>query len=265
MPVPIPALAPTVIESELFGHVKGAFTEARQDKKGRFEVAHGGVLFLDEVGDIEPSLQPKLLRFLDSGELYRVGDTKVRYVDVYVVSATNRPLEKLVEEGRYRADLLARLGQTVRLPSLQERQQDIIALVEHFSAMHNRGPIKKQFAHETLEVLQAYRWEFNVRQLAQVVQTVMCLSDNDVILPSDLPDYIREHSPLHASRGGAASSNNETPRSLKEVMDEHEKMHIVRALAFTKGNKRKAIELLKISPDTFYKRLEQFGLHKKNA
>ena len=265
VPVPIPALAPTVIESELFGHVKGAFTEARQDKKGRFEVAHGGVLFLDEVGDIEPSLQPKLLRFLDSGELYRVGDTKVRYVDVYVVSATNRPLEKLVEEGRYRADLLARLGQTVRLPSLQERQQDIIALVEHFSAMHNRGPIKKQFAHETLEVLQAYRWEFNVRQLAQVVQTVMCLSDNDVILPSDLPDYIREHSPLHASGGGAASSNNETPRSIKEVMDEHEKMHIVRALAFTKGNKRKAIELLKISPDTFYKRLEQFGLHKKNA
>ena len=265
VPVPIPALAPTVIESELFGHVKGAFTEARQDKKGRFEVAHGGVLFLDEVGDIEPSLQPKLLRFLDSGELYRVGDTKVRYVDAYVVSATNRPLEKLVEEGRYRADLLARLGQTVRLPSLQERQQDIIALVEHFSAMYNRGPIKKQFAHETLEVLQAYRWEFNVRQLAQVVQTVMCLSDNDVILPSDLPDFIREHSPLHASGGGASSSNNETPRSLKEVMDEHEKMHIVRALAFTKGNKRKAIELLKISPDTFYKRLEQFGLHKKNA
>ena len=104
-----------------------------------------------------------------------------------------------VADGRYRADLLARLGQTVRLPSLQERQEDIIALVEHFSAMHNRGPIKKQFADETLEVLQGYRWEFNVRQLAQVVQTVMCLSDNDVILPSDLPDYIREHSPVHAS------------------------------------------------------------------
>ena len=226
VPVPIPALAPTVIESELFGHVKGAFTEARQDKKGRFEVAHGGVLFLDEVGDIAPSLQPKLLRFLDSGELYRVGDTKPRYVDAYVVSATNRPIEKMVEkmveEGRYRADLLARLGQTVRLPSLQERQEDIVALVEHFSAMYNRGPIKKQFAHETLEVLQAYRWEFNVRQLAQVVQTVMCLSDNDVILPSDLPDYIREHSPLNAS-GGVSSSNNEMPRSLKEVMDEHEK------------------------------------------
>jgi len=265
VPVPIPALAPTVIESELFGHVKGAFTEARQDKKGRFEVAHGGVLFLDEIGDIEPSLQPKLLRFLDSGELYRVGDTRPRYVDTYVVSATNRPLEKLVEEGRYRADLLARLGQSVFLPSLRERPEDVETLVENFTAMYDRGPVRKRFAPETLELLRSYRWEFNVRQLRQVVQSVICLSDGDVITPDDLPDLIRDHALLHASSRASPRGNGGAPRPLKEVMDEHERMHIVRTLEYTRGNKRKAIEILEISPDTFYKRLEQFGLHKKRA
>jgi Nif-specific regulatory protein len=276
VPVPIPALAPTVIESELFGHVKGAFTEARQDKKGRLEVAHGGVLFLDEVGDIEPALQTKLLRFLDSGELYRVGDTRPRYVDAYIVSATNRPLEKLVEDGRFRADLLARLGQNVKLPALRERQDDILLLVEHFTAMYDRGPVKKTFAQETIDLLVNYRWEFNVRQLKQVIQSVLCLSDNDDITPDDLPEFIRADAPsavsgraaFGASTGSSqlsAASDGGEPRSLKEVMDETEHLHIVRALEFTKGNKRKAIEILKISPDTFYKRLEQFGLHKKSS
>ena len=277
VPVPIPALAPTVIESELFGHVKGAFTEARQDKKGRLEVAHGGVLFLDEVGDIELALQTKLLRFLDSGELYRVGDTRPRYVDAYVVSATNRPLEKLVEEGRFRADLLARLGQTVNLPALRERREDISTLVDHFTSMFDRGSVKKTFAPETMNLLVNYRWEFNVRQLRQVIQSVLCLSDNDVIIPDDLPEFIRT-SPRTSPRtsnesvdGGAtegyrdSSVSSEAPRPLKEIMEEHERSHIVRALEFTKGNKRNAIELLKISPDTFYKRLEQFGLHKRSS
>lgn len=265
VPVPIPALAPTVIESELFGHVKGAFTEARQDKKGRFEVADGGVLFLDEVGDIEPALQTKLLRFLDSGELYRVGDTQARHVDVYVVSATNRPLEKLVEEGRFRGDLLARLGHRVDLPALRERQEDIPTLIEHFAAMFDRGPEKKTFAQETLDLLTSYRWEFNVRQLRQVVQSVICLSDDDVIRPEHLPDFVREHTPVATSTGETDIAGGGEPRPLKAVMEEFERAHILRALDFTQGNKRKAIELLKMSPDTFYKRLEQFGLHKKGS
>ena len=277
VPVPIPALAPTVIESELFGHVKGAFTEAKQDKKGRLEVAHGGVLFLDEVGDIELVLQTKLLRFLDSGELYRVGDTRPRYVDAYVVSATNRPLEKLVEEGRFRTDLLARLGQTVNLPALRERREDISTLVDHFTSMFDRGSVKKTYAPETMDLLVNYRWEFNVRQLSQVIQSVLCLSDNDVIIPDDLPEFIRgaptrtsprtSNDPVDGSAAEGyrdSSGSSEAPRPLKEIMEEHERSHIVRALEFTKGNKRKAIELLKISPDTFYKRLEQFGLHKKS-
>ena len=248
--------------------MKGAFTEAKQDKKGRLEVAHGGVLFLDEVGDIEPALQTKLLRFLDSGELYRVGDTKPRYVDAYVVSATNRSLEKMVEEGHFRADLLARLGQNVNLPALRERREDISILVDHFTSMFDRGVVKKTYSTETMDLLVNYRWEFNVRQLSQVIQSVLCLSDNDVIIPDDLPEFIRG-APRTSSGGvdGGADEghahSSQAPRPLKEIMDEHERSHIVRALEFTKGNKRKAIELLKISPDTFYKRLEQFGLHKK--
>jgi transcriptional regulator with GAF, ATPase, and Fis domain len=125
VPVPVPALAPGLVESELFGHVKGAFTEAGRDKKGRLEIADGGVLFLDEVGDIEPAVQAKLLRFLDSGELVRVGDNEVRKIDALIVSATNRLLERDVEESRFRADLLARLGHVVSIPALRQRREDI--------------------------------------------------------------------------------------------------------------------------------------------
>jgi len=260
VPVPIPALAPTVIESELFGHVRGAFTEARQDKKGRLELAHGGVLFLDEVGDIEPELQPKLLRFLDSGELYRVGDTAHRNVDTLVVSATNRPLRKATEEGRFRADLLARLGQVVTLPPLRERRDDIPRLVEHFSKMYGRGAAKKTFSEDTLELLSAYRWEFNVRQLQQVVQRAVCLVDREVIQPDDLPDYIRRKADVPPVGAAPKPSPDEVPKPLSEVVEPVEKAHIEHALSYTGGNKRKAIELLKVSSDTFYKRLKKFGL-----
>ena len=139
VPVPIPALSPTLVESELFGHVRGAFTEATRDKKGRLELADGGVLFLDEIGDVEPAVQTKLLRFLDSGELVRVGDTTARRVDALVVCATNRPLEQDVDAGRFRGDLLARLGQTVVLPPLRDRPEDVPLLVEHARARLERG------------------------------------------------------------------------------------------------------------------------------
>src|SRR5207247_11232843 len=118
------------VGSELFGHVRGSVTEAVRDKKGRLELADRGVLFLDEVGDIEPHLQTKLLRFLDSGELYRVGDTAARRIDALVVSATNRPLERDVEQGRFRADLLARLGHMVTIPPLRERSGDVPSLYD---------------------------------------------------------------------------------------------------------------------------------------
>ena len=262
VPVPIPALSPTVIESELFGHIRGAFTEARQDKKGRLELAHSGVLFLDEIGDIDSELQPKLLRFLDSGELYRVGDNQLRFVDALLISATNRPLQKLVEDGRFRSDLLARLGQIVTLPPLRERRDDIPRLVEHFSKMYDRGSARKSFADTTLELLSAYRWEFNVRQLQQVVQRAVCLVDRDVVLPEDLPDYIQHIGRTESLAAAPVETTADSlPRPLQAVVDPVERAHIERTLEFAKGNKRKAIEILEISSDTFYKRLKKFGLY----
>jgi transcriptional regulator with GAF, ATPase, and Fis domain len=265
IPVPIPALAPTLVESELFGHVRGAFTEASHDKKGRFELAHGGVLFLDEVGDVEPALQAKLLRFLDSGELYRVGDTEARTVDALVVSATNRPLETMAADGRFRDDLLARLGQVLEIPPLRERPEDVPVLVEHFLEMYDRGPKRKVFSEDALQALQACRWELNVRQLRQVVERVVCLVDHEVIRPDDLPDSLRARPSSERPPNERTTQLPSTPRRLKEVVDEVEKAHILRTLEFTQGNRTRAIEILQISPETFYRRLEEFGLRQRKG
>jgi DNA-binding NtrC family response regulator len=255
VPVPIPALAASLVESELFGHVRGAFTEATRDKKGRLELAHGGVLFLDEVGDIELALQTKLLRFLDSGELYRVGDTEPRRVDALVVSATNRAIEKEAGGG-FRADLFARLGHLVAIPPLRARAEDIPTLVDHFLGRHDASR-RKTFAPEALQALARHSWPFNVRELQQVVERAVCLVDGDEVRAEHLPDYIRAHA---APAAHAAGPTGEPPRPMREAVQELEKAQIVRALEFTKGNKRRAAEILQISADTFYRRLEEFGL-----
>jgi len=260
MPVPIPVLAPGLVESELFGHVRGAFTEATRDKKGRLELAHEGVLFLDEIGDVEPSLQAKLLRFLDSGELVRVGDTQIRHVDALVVAATHRPLEADVADGRFRGDLLARLGQVVAVPPLRERGDDILLLAEHFLGRSSRGRAPKTFAPETLKALRGYAWPLNVRELQQVVERAVCLVDRDVIEPEDLPEHVRQ-GPL---AGNTGATDVGVPAPLRRVVDAATREHILRALRHTKGNRRRAIELLQIAPETFYKRLEEYGVPKKD-
>ncbi len=258
VPVPIPALAPTLVESELFGHVRGAFTEATRDKKGRLEMADGGVLFLDEIGDVEPALQTKLLRFLDSGELVRVGDTSSRRVDALVVSATNRPLEKDVEGGRFRADLLARLGQTVVLPPLRERREDVPLLVESTLLRLERGHPRHRFTPEALELLSAHSWPFNVRELQQVVERAVCLVDGERIGPEQLPEHV-----LAAAADRPRAANAGSLRPLREVVEETERDHILRALEHARGNRRRAIEILGIAPETFYRRLEAYGLHRR--
>ena len=139
------------------------------------------MLFLDEVGDVEPALQVKLLRFLDSGELFRVGENEPRRVDALVVSATNRPLEKDVEAGRFRADLLARLGHAIAIPPLRERPDDVPLLVEHFLARHERSGGPRAFSPGALDVLRRHRWPFNVRELQQVVERTVCLVDREVV------------------------------------------------------------------------------------
>ncbi len=254
VPVTIPALAPTLVESELFGHVKGAFTEAARDKKGRLEVADRGVLFLDEVGDIEPAVQTKLLRFLDSGELSRVGDTILRHVEALVVSATNRDLERDVADGRFRADLLARLGHAVTLPPLRERKGDVPLLVEHFLARHDREH-SRRFSPEAMELLERHIWPFNVRELQQVVERAVVLVDDAVLRPEHLPEYVRRD----AGRTPAAP-----PGSLRDAVLEVERAHILRALEHTGGNKRRAMELLQIAPETFYRKLDQLGIKRRD-
>ena len=256
VPVPVPALAPGVVESELFGHVKGAFTEAARDKKGRFEVAHGGVIFLDEVGDIEPGLQVKLLRFLDTGELFRVGDTEPRRVDALVVSATNRDLEKDVEQGRFRADLLARLGHVVRVPPLRERPGDVRLLCAHFLAQLDHTG-RKRFTDDAMAALERHRWPLNVRELRLVVERAVFLVDGDEVGEADLPAEIR-------SAGGPGPGLAQgAPGPLRDVVDAAERAHILRTLEHAGGNRRRAIEILRMAPETFYRRLEEYGIPRK--
>jgi DNA-binding NtrC family response regulator len=256
IPVPIPALAPGLVESELFGHVRGAFTQASQDKRGRLELAQRGVLFLDEIGDVEPQIQPKLLRFLDRGELVRVGDTATRQVDALIVSATNRELEQDVRAGRLRDDLLARLGHVVRIPPLRERREDVPLLAEHFLRRYDRTE-RRRFTAEALEALAGYDWPLNVRELQLVVERSVCLVDRDAIGVDDLPELLRGS----AARPRAAASGR--PRTLRQVVDEAERRHFEEVLAFTGGNKSRAIEILGISQDTFYRRLDEFGLRRR--
>jgi DNA-binding NtrC family response regulator len=168
-------------------------------------------------------------------------------------------VEKETAEGRFRADLLARLGHTLVIPPLRERPEDVPLLAEHFLQKHTRGGRGKTFAPETLALLQRYRWEFNVRQLQQVVEHAFCLGEGDVVTPEDLPAFLRDAA---SPRGGAAAAADGPPGPLRDVVQEAEKAHILRALEHTKGNRRQAIELLQVSPETFYKRLEEFGLKK---
>jgi two-component system response regulator HydG len=260
VPVPIPALAAGLVESELFGHVRGAFTEATRDRKGRLELADRGVLFLDEVGDIAPEIQTKLLRFLDSGELFRVGDNQPRRVDCLIVSATNRPLEEEVAAGRFRGDLLARLGHPIELPPLRSRPDDVPELIAHFAKRFERVGRRRTFQLATLEVLRRHHWPFNIRELQQVVERSICLVDHDEIRPEDLPLDLR--GPV--SPTPQLGDPSETPRPLRSVVEEVERSHILRTLEFAGGNRRKAIELLGLAPETFYRRLEEYGLHKKD-
>lgn len=254
VPVNIPALAPTVVESELFGHVRGAFTEAVRDKPGRLEIADGGVLFLDEIGEIDPTIQAKLLRFLDSGESFRVGDTRARRVDVLVVSATNRAIEKAGAQNSFRADLFARLGQVVRLPSLRERPEDIPPLIQHF--LESRGETQRRFSKEALDAMTRYPWPLNIRELRHVVERSLALVDGPVIDFDDLPVEVR------LGEGRVASPDaSGALRTLKEVVQAAEREHFRLVLAHTKGQRRKAIAILGIAPETFYKRLTEYGLN----
>jgi two-component system response regulator PilR (NtrC family) len=239
------ALPDTLLESELFGHVKGAFTDARQNKKGLFEAAHGGTLFLDEVGETSPPMQVKLLRALQERRIRRLGGTEEIDVDVRVIAATNMPLEELVRERRFREDLFYRLQVIpIRTPPLRERREDIRLLAEHFLARFSRQMGKRvaQISNEALGCLERYSWPGNVRELENVIERAVALETTTAVKPERLPEGLRE--PEAAASAAMIGPGFSLDAHLKEV----EARLLEEALERAEGDRAEAARLLGVSP-----------------
>ena len=246
------ALPAELVESELFGHVRGAFTGAQADRAGRFERADGGTLFLDEVGDVPASVQVKLLRILQSGWYERVGDDRTRRVDVRVVAATNRDLEAALREGTFREDLYYRIaGVRVRLPPLRERPGDVVLLAEHLGVRYAEagGRAAPAWSDAALAALAAYRWPGNVRELQNAVERAVVLAKGGPVEPRHLPEEIRE------AEGPAAGTADDAGLSLEEV----ERRHVVRVLARSKDYEE-AARTLGIDKATLWRKRKRYGL-----
>src|SRR2546423_5179871 len=247
--VNVGALSEGTFESELFGHVKGAFTDAKADRVGRFELADGGTLFLDEIANVPPAQQAKLLRVVETGEFERVGSSKTRCVDVRILSATNADVREEVAAGRFRQDLLFRLNTVeIHLPSLRERTEDIPILARYFLVRHARRYRKPVtgFSDEALQVLARYAWPGNVRELNHAVERAVLLAKGNMIEARDLN-----------LQPGAASAE----RSLDEMsLDEVEAFLIRKTLARFDGNVNQAAEALGLSRSALYRRLQRYGL-----
>jgi two-component system response regulator AtoC len=248
IPVDCASLVETLMESELFGHVRGAFTGALSTKSGLFEEADGGTVFLDEVSNLSLSMQTKLLRFLQEYEIKRVGGMESIKVDVRVIAATNQLLEPLVKNGSFREDLFDRLNVVpIALPPLRERKEDIPLLATYFLQRFSEEN-RKNISHispEALEVLTRYSWPGNVRELEHTIERAVILSIHPIILPEDLPQKILEEGK------GTTFLLPEKPLSLKEV----ERQYVLKVLEEVKGNKKKAAEILGIDRTTLYRLL----------
>jgi DNA-binding NtrC family response regulator len=242
------ALPEGTFESELFGHVKGAFTDARTERIGRFELAEGGTLFLDEIANVPPRQQAKLLRVLETGEMERVGSSKTRRVNVRVISATNADLKKDVEEGRFRADLLFRLNTVeIHLPPLRDRREDIPPLAAHFLARYAQRYRKQVNGIDpaAIQLMLHYSWPGNVRELDHTIERAVLMSREDVIEVSDL---------------GLSPARVPT-QALEEMSLEHvESILIRKALSRCNGNVSQAAEALGLSRGALYRRMEKYGI-----
>ena len=255
------ALQESLLESELFGHEKGSFTNAVSQKLGLCETADGGTLFLDEIGEMSLGIQAKLLRFLQEGEFYRIGGKRPIKVDVRVVSATNRDLEKEVKEGRFREDLFYRLNTiTLRMPPLRKRKEDIGALVDFFLKNSRFGGAGQQIRRvdpRVIEVFQNYDWPGNIRELQNTIERLKILAENNEIRLEDIPFSIR----VPKSRAESGSSDFSVDMPLEEV----EKNHILRTLAYNHGNKTKTAQSLGITIKTLYNKLHRYGVIQPQA
>ena len=247
------AIPETLVESELFGYVKGAFTGAERNKKGFIEAAEGGTLFLDEIGDLAPSIQLKLLRFLETRQYYRVGESTPKNSDVRIIAATNKELEEAIQGSGFRKDLYFRLnGARIILPSLRERREDIILLIANFiyqACSQFKRPLKKLSSSAKTLFLE-YPWPGNIRELKSVIESSVMVADNEYITISDLPMNLQHYATGHRDEIGSKAIRN---------MEEGERSVIEDALRQTNGNKAKAAEALGISTRTLYRKLEKFA------
>lgn len=247
------AISDTLLESELFGHVKGAFTDAVTETKGKFEIAGKGTLFLDEIGDISPNLQSKLLRVIETRDFMKVGGEKVLKTEARIIAATNKNLEKLVKEGKFREDLYYRLKVVeIKLPPLRERREDIPDLVAYLLEKINRELKKnvKKVPPHVMKKIMDFPWKGNVRELENALTRAVILAKGDVILEENLPLERRESVPL-------------TTELLP--LEEVEKRYIKYVLETTKGNKLKASQILRISRPTLDNKIKKYGLEFKSS
>jgi DNA-binding NtrC family response regulator len=254
--VNVAAVPSTLVESELFGHVRGAFTGATDRRIGRFEQADGGTLFIDEIGDFDLTLQPKLLRVLESFTVTPVGGHEDRKVNVRVIAATSRDLRKMVEEGSFREDLYYRLNVVqIILPPLRQRPDDIPILVDHFlkDISATRHTAARRVSPEVMRRFQSYRWPGNVRELRHVLESMMVLADGEVLTENDLPDQIR-------AGGQHSGSQKDLPTNM--TMDQLEKLAITKALEQCGNNRTHAANRLGISVRTLQRKLRQYDLER---
>jgi two-component system response regulator AtoC len=238
------AIPENLLESELFGHKKGAFTDAVQDRRGLFEEANGGSLFLDEIGELPLALQVKLLRVLEDEKIRRLGETRDLQVDVRIVAATHRDLSSETKAGRFREDLFYRLNVLlIHCPALRDRREDIPLLIEHFLARNNArlGTSIRGLDTEARRLLYEYAWPGNVRELENTIERAMVLTEGDMITAADLPERVREaRDPVQMQLASGELSVKKTMRIIEEIL-------IRRALQKTKGNRTRAAEILEIS------------------
>lgn len=257
------AIPEQLIESELFGYEAGSFTGgSKNGKPGKFQLADGGTIFLDEIGDMPFSMQAKLLRVLQNGEIEKIGRQQSIPVDVRVISATNQPLEDLIEKGRFRSDLYYRLNViSIRLPALRERGNDVILLANHFLKEFNRKYHKEAaFSPEIYQILTAYSWPGNVRELLNVVESSVILCTDNVIRKTDLPNTLLSASgdisgKLPASAAGSGPPQPETYGTLHDELLAYEKKILVDTLTRFDGNRALAMKELDIPKRTFYRKL----------
>lgn len=264
------ALSSGLLESELFGHVKGAFTGAHSDKQGRFEMANGGTLFLDEIGDISPETQIKLLRVLQQREFEPVGGTNTIQVDVRLIAATHQNLEKLIAEGKFREDLYYRLNViSVQLPPLRERPEDILDLAVNFlKAASTRGGKRiARFDDDALNALMCYSWPGNIRELQNAIERAVVLAEREAVELADLPLEIRSFAaadrPVGYPEVVHALSSGESKASSSWIDDDepdHEKRQLIEALVYCKGNKTKAAKRLGMPRSTFFSKLKKYEI-----